>query len=182
MARRTTEGTHDQWQRVADAVVERREFLGYTHDEITGDGLSKSVLSLIENNRQTKYATRGLQQLCRRLAWTSDSIDRLLAGQEPRPLEEALLDEEGKREYRRDTRSSDLEASVAQLYAFTVEVNKRLSDLARRVDAMDGGGASSDDGTTSLDELDTMLDEREGITPEAEADERSQPGDRSSGQ
>lgn len=66
----------------------RRQELDLVGRDIESGGISTSVLSLIENARKDRYETRLLRRLAATLAWTPDSIDRILRG-EP-PLEQPL--------------------------------------------------------------------------------------------
>lgn len=97
--------TNEQMQRVAAAVVERRG--SATQDEVVakaGSGLSKPVLSIIENARQDSFKPRTLLALCRGLGWTPDSIDRILDGQPPREVDNDLDAPSGSRSTARPTR------------------------------------------------------------------------------
>lgn len=80
MARPTITAHSDQWARVATAVRDRRFELGLSQDEL---GISKAVVSLIENNRQDTYTRDALVKLARSLGWQANSIERVLAGDEP---------------------------------------------------------------------------------------------------
>lgn len=74
------------WERLAAKVKERRKELGLTQDDvvvIAGPGLSKPVLSLIENARQSGYKDRTLASLDRGLSWRIGSADAVLNGGDP---------------------------------------------------------------------------------------------------
>jgi hypothetical protein len=87
-ARRVT-GDEEAWGRVADAVAARRLALapgGLRAAELVeraNGAISLSLLSLIENARQTSYLQSKLASLSLALGWTHDSIERILAGGEP---------------------------------------------------------------------------------------------------
>ncbi len=81
--RPSTTGTPDAWRAVADAVRSRRRELRLVGRDIENAGVSRTILSLIENGRQDRYETRLLVNLCRALQWAPDSIDRLLEGGQP---------------------------------------------------------------------------------------------------
>lgn len=86
VAARTITADAPSWERVARRVHQRRLELGLTATETVdraGDGLSAAVLSLIENARKDRYSARTIAALCRGLAWSSDSVERILDGGEP---------------------------------------------------------------------------------------------------
>ena len=91
MAQPTIDGTPEQWAHVATAVRARRSDLGNrTVDEVirlarrhTPKGVSRSVISFLENGRQTSYSERTLRAASVGLDWSADSIERILDGRDP---------------------------------------------------------------------------------------------------
>ena len=84
------EWTTEQKQRVAAAIIARRDELNITQAqavERADGGVSMPSWSLIENGRQGSYKARTLGGVCRALGWSTDSIERLLAGEPPGLLE-----------------------------------------------------------------------------------------------
>ncbi len=83
------EGTPEQWQRVADAVIARRVELGLSRPAALAraqHGVSESTWGTIERNQGVSYQLTTLGAICRALDWTADSIVRLLRGEEARDL------------------------------------------------------------------------------------------------
>lgn len=84
------EAGRDRWQVVADAMRDRREELGITQQEAIQRSearVSSSTWSNLERAAKTSYERSKLRAVCRALGWSSDSIERIIAGQEPSPLE-----------------------------------------------------------------------------------------------
>lgn len=81
MAQPSVTGSAEAWQRVADFVRERRLELGLGQGDL---GVSKSVASNVENGKQRSYARASLARITRALAWSPDSIEAILRGDEPR--------------------------------------------------------------------------------------------------
>lgn len=74
----------DAWRRVGDAIRARRTELRLTQKEAArAGGLSEPVWNVIEGARQTNYRLDTLHGVTRALGWSADSIDRILAGDEP---------------------------------------------------------------------------------------------------
>lgn len=78
-------GDSDQWEHVAVAVLTRRLELGMTQEELGASAAahgagSKTIVSLLERNRQSTYRRAGLIAVARALRWTDDAFDRLLVG------------------------------------------------------------------------------------------------------
>lgn len=74
----------DEWRAVANKVAGRRMQLGLSQKEAAAKaGISEANWNVIENARQERYKPRTLVGVCRALEWTTDSIDRVLAGGEP---------------------------------------------------------------------------------------------------
>lgn len=91
MPARTLRGTPEGWTRVAEHVRRRRiQELGLSADQVverSGKQISVTVLSIIENARQEAYSVRVLAGLCRALEWTPESIELILDGGQPSPIE-----------------------------------------------------------------------------------------------
>lgn len=75
------------WERLADRVITRREYLGKTQIEVAQDGgLSLDRVSAIELAKSTQYRSKTLRALERGLEWSPRSVDTVLAGGEPTPI------------------------------------------------------------------------------------------------
>jgi transcriptional regulator with XRE-family HTH domain len=70
----------DDWARVAAAIKERRIAKGLSQLQL---GVSKAVASNLENAKQTRVARSSLAKVSRALGWRHDSLERILAGDEP---------------------------------------------------------------------------------------------------
>lgn len=76
------------WRRLADHVYARRDALGLTQDGVrAAGGPSTATLRLIEGALQTSYKRRILSSLERALQWKTGSVEAILAGGEPMPIE-----------------------------------------------------------------------------------------------
>ena len=85
------------WQRLADRVARRRADLGLTQIEAARRGpLSLDRLQAIEGAKRTSYRLGTLLALARALEWESDSIEAILDGDEPTPLEARPLEDAGR--------------------------------------------------------------------------------------
>ena len=76
------------WERLAEAVVARRNARGWTQVEVANrGGLSLDRLQAIEGVRATSYRPKTMEALERGLDWTRGSVARVLAGDEPEEIE-----------------------------------------------------------------------------------------------
>lgn len=76
------------WERLAAAVVARRNARGWTQVEVANRGdLSLDRLQAIEGVRATSYRPKTMQALERGLEWRTGSVARVLAGDEPEEVE-----------------------------------------------------------------------------------------------
>ena len=108
----------EDWERVARVVATRRRSLGLSQDDVaeaSGGTISKPVLSLVENARQSSYKPRTLAGLERALRWRPGSIDRILAGLDPEPVEPPMLESDLARKLLAEMER--LRATVEQLAA-----------------------------------------------------------------
>ncbi|MFI6594895.1 hypothetical protein ACIBHX_01535 [Nonomuraea sp. NPDC050536] len=82
--------SQEDWQRVAKAVVERRNDRGWTQVDIAVTGpLSVDRVQAIEGARSTRYSPRTIANLERALEWQKGSVQAILDGKEPTPAESA---------------------------------------------------------------------------------------------
>lgn len=88
----------EKWDRLADAVRQRRVALGLRQADMEGaGGPSYATVRNVEQSQRTKYAPRTFIQLERALSWPAGTIERILLGGPPpeiagsRPL--AALDQ-----------------------------------------------------------------------------------------
>lgn len=80
------------WDRLGERVKTSRAILGYSITQLsTVSGLSTSTLDSIENGRKTSYDPTTLTALERALGWRPGSVDRILRGLEPLPVEDQDL-------------------------------------------------------------------------------------------
>jgi len=96
VAARSITANQEAWEQVARQIYQRRLELGLTaHQAVerAGPGLSVTVLSLLENARQTSYSVRTIAALCRALDWTPDSIERIIDGRPPITADDTSPDE-----------------------------------------------------------------------------------------
>lgn len=111
-------GSQEQWERVAHAVRNRRLALGLTQDDL---GVSKAVISNLENAKQERYSAAKLISIATSLGWSSDSIERLLA-------DDAPLEQAGARPDR-----FSLADEVARM-------RSQLQDALARIEQLEAGG------------------------------------------
>lgn len=82
-----------RWELLAGHVRTQRAYLGYSVGQLaTIAGLSTSTVDNIEHGRKTSYDPATLSALERALRWRHQSIDRILNGLEPQPLEDPDFD------------------------------------------------------------------------------------------
>lgn len=137
------EGTPQQWQAVAQAVLRRRQQLGLTRDEAAArasGSIHTRTWAHIEAADKSRYLSSKILTVCTVLGWSHDSIDRIMTGQSPVHIEgiEATEDqfrlatlERELRELRHlsTAQQSDLEAIRDQLALLRSEI---VSALGRR--------------------------------------------------
>lgn len=84
---------HNRWGNLAEQVTAHRAALGYSIAQLsTVSGLSTSTLDSIEHNRKSSYDPATLSALERALRWRTGSVDRVLRGLTPVPVEDADLE------------------------------------------------------------------------------------------
>lgn len=84
---------HRRWSSLGDHVTATRAALGYSIAQLAAvSGLSTSTLDSIEHARKTSYDPATFAALERALRWRSGSVDRVLRGLEPQPLQDADLE------------------------------------------------------------------------------------------
>lgn len=77
------------WTRLAAAVQARRNELMLSQAELAAKaGISESTVRSIENERRDGYRFSTLRDLSTALGWTPLSVDRVLAGGDPEPVDE----------------------------------------------------------------------------------------------
>lgn len=81
------------WRRLGEAVYVRRVELGMhrQQDLAKATGLTRRVLGDIENGRRGNYDQVTLSRVEKGLAWMPGSVQAVLAGGPPRPVEDARL-------------------------------------------------------------------------------------------
>lgn len=84
---------HRRWDHLAEQVVTQRAYLGYSIAQLAViSGLSTSTLDSVEHNRKSSYDPATLAVLERALRWRPGSVERVLKGFEPQPLQDPDLD------------------------------------------------------------------------------------------
>lgn len=76
--------TEQDWRRLASKVIERRNELGLTQEDVrAAGGPSTATMRLVEGALQDSYKDASLARLERALQWRVGSIDRILQGLDP---------------------------------------------------------------------------------------------------
>jgi transcriptional regulator with XRE-family HTH domain len=99
------------WTRVGQYVRRRREDKGLTQQEATvasDGGVSVATWRNIETATNPPFRRSSLLAVCRVLDWTSDSIDRILRGEEPE-------DDESGEDYPELAQFPDLQAAMRRI-------------------------------------------------------------------
>lgn len=87
------------WQRLAQLVVRRRGALGLTQVEVAQRGpLSLDRVQAIEGMRSTRYRAGTIAALERALEWRHGSVEAILAGGDPTPIEGAAGEQAARQE------------------------------------------------------------------------------------
>lgn len=77
------------WQRLSEAVRERRETLGMTQQDVqAAGGPAVATMRILEGARQENYRGVILSRLEKALRWTPGSVQRVLGGGDPTPIED----------------------------------------------------------------------------------------------
>lgn len=80
------------WDKLGEHVKTSRAVLSYSITQLSAvAGLSTSTLDSIENGRKTSYDPTTLAALERALGWRTGSVDRVLRGLDPLPVEDQDL-------------------------------------------------------------------------------------------
>lgn len=138
MAIPSISGTSEEWQRVAVAVAGRRHELGYTVAEICGsveNRISDATWSKLESGRGPSMSRRALNVASRALGWSSDSIERILAGQEPEPMHGNHDNERVESNFRAWATEKELRETLLRL-TDSEESIARLEDRLQRIEAL----------------------------------------------
>lgn len=78
--------TTRDWPRLGRYVLERRNELGLTQEEVAAHGgPSTATIRNIETTGKDVYRAKSLRQIAEALGWTPDSSWAILNGREPRP-------------------------------------------------------------------------------------------------
>ncbi len=111
----TITGSKGDWERVGESVKARRLELGLTIEEALARAhpkISRSVWSNLERGVQESYQPISLAAVARALHWSADSIEKILAGEQPvEPVDDApqMVETEIGRRLR------DMERQIAEL-------------------------------------------------------------------
>jgi transcriptional regulator with XRE-family HTH domain len=74
-------------------VTTQRAYLGYSLAQLASiSGLSTSTLDNVEHGRKTSYDPATISALERALRWQHGSVERILNGLEPQPMQDPDLD------------------------------------------------------------------------------------------
>lgn len=121
--------------RLARAIEERRKALGLTPTTLAeATGLSLSALKNIRRGEVRRYQERLTNPITAALKWTPDSIDRLLAGGDPVPLDAT--------EVAAEIPTPD-DGFPAQLLRRLDEANRTLVQILEALTPLDGGRTHS---------------------------------------
>lgn len=105
----------DDWKRVGGAIQARIADLALSKAEvIRQSGVSDKTLTGYINGNPIKRPDKR-RELCLALGWTPDSIDRLLAGNEPKELDAAPMTDLSKRFDALDERMAAIEQALRDL-------------------------------------------------------------------
>lgn len=107
------------WRRLAEYVVTRRRALGMNQDDVkAAGGPSAATVRNIEGALNKSYKPHVIGRLERALRWEQGSIDSILAGGEPTPIEAM-----------RPAAEPGREPTVAELAAQLAELERKLNQL-----------------------------------------------------
>jgi transcriptional regulator with XRE-family HTH domain len=82
-----------RWDLLAGHVTTQRAYLGYSIAQLASiSGLSTSTLDNVEHGRKTSYDPATISALERALRWRHGSVERILNGLEPQPMQDPDLD------------------------------------------------------------------------------------------
>lgn len=74
----------ETWERLAERIRERRLELGLTQTQLARDAqASDRTIGALERAEQARYHAATLRSVAVALGWTPDSVERILAGDEP---------------------------------------------------------------------------------------------------
>lgn len=84
---------HRRWDRLAEFVTTQRAALGLSIAQLSKvSGLSTSTLDSVEHHRKTAYDPATLAALERSLRWRGGSVERILNGMDPQPIQDPDLE------------------------------------------------------------------------------------------
>ena len=88
------------WDKLGTEVRQRRTELGLTQEQVAErGGPSTPTLRTLENNRANRLSPRLRRSLERTLHWATGSVDAILAGHSPTPVEPATIAADGPEFY-----------------------------------------------------------------------------------
>jgi transcriptional regulator with XRE-family HTH domain len=91
------EAPEERWRILAEAIKDRRDEIGITQAEgvmRAGGSVGSSTWSLLERGQKSGYERSKLRAVSRALGWSADSLERIIAGQEPMALTDAAQEQE----------------------------------------------------------------------------------------
>lgn len=136
------EGTPEQWERVADAVIARRVELGLSRPAAltrAARGVSESTWGTIERNQGTSYQLTTLAAVCRALDWTPDSITLILNGEQPRELSDDEKRQESVDRLRnREDAGRETVRDIQAVLAEQRSLRAIVESLLARVESLEG--------------------------------------------
>lgn len=113
-------------------------------------GISEATIRVLETSRRTSYQPGTLHDVARALHWTPDSIDRILSGLDPIPVDQATDSEAD--------RLAVLEAKLPRLEAELREVKAALRDEMAQVKELLGHRTARSAIPLDVDPTDTNPD------------------------
>lgn len=125
------EGEPDAWQRVANAVVARRSYLGLTQEELAANAsVGATTIRYIETAARPAYRALTLARVAAALEWPASRFVDLLAGDYAEE-EDEFAPGAGAGNDERDALIAELQAQVAALTAKVDAIYDRMVGKAR---------------------------------------------------
>jgi transcriptional regulator with XRE-family HTH domain len=115
-----------RWHRVGSAVQARMDALGMNQKDVAdASGISPETLRPIRQGTPGNYSAKTKVKIARALGWSSDSIDAILAGEEPVEVEM--------------TNQPDVAAAVAELRVEVLTLQELVKELLDEIAQRPGG-------------------------------------------
>lgn len=127
----------ERWQRVGVAVRDRMRELGLNQKDVTAaSGISAETIRPIRQGRPGNYSAKTKSRVAMALSWRPDSIDRILDGDDPVPVERGdpdaglyLTPDEAKEFKVALGKASELVSAIDYLIETTHAMRARIKEL-----------------------------------------------------